>query len=129
MAGIGYIADFGVFVLTKCLGQPEMLSMQIRILLMIFAVTMCSFAAAMYMEADMGIAPYDAFGVIIEKISNRKIPFKVARVLTDVICVAIGFSFGSIVGVATVITAFCMGPLIEVFRVQCMEKLIIKYGN
>ena len=89
MAGIGYIADFGVFVLTKCLGQPEMLSMQIRILLMIFAVTMCSFAAAM----------------------------------------AIGFSFGSIVGVATVITAFCMGPLIEVFRVQCMEKLIIKYGN
>lgn len=129
MAGIGYIADFGVFVLTKCLGQPEMLSMQIRILLMIFAVTMCSFAAAMYMEADMGIAPYDAFGVIIEKISNRKIPFKVARVLTDVICVAIGFLFGSIVGVATVITAFCMGPLIEVFRVQCMEKLIIKYGN
>ena len=120
MAGIGYIADFGVFVLTKCLGQPEMLSMQIRILLMIFAVTMCSFAAAMYMEA---------FGVIIEKISNRKIPFKVARVLTDVICVAIGFSFGSIVGVATVITAFCMGPLIEVFRVQCMEKLVIKYGN
>ena len=97
MAGIGYIADFGVFVLTKCLGQPEMLSMQIRILLMIFAVTMCSFAAAMYMEADMGIAPYDAFGVIIEKISNRKIPFKVARVLTDVICVAIGFLFGSIV--------------------------------
>lgn len=69
MAGIGYIADFGVFVLTKCLGQPEMLSMQIRILLMIFAVTMCSFAAAMYMEADMGIAPYDAFGVIIEKIN------------------------------------------------------------
>ena len=116
MAGIGYIADFGVFVLTKCLGQPEMLSMQIRILLMIFAV-------------NMGIAPYDAFGVIIEKISNRKIPFKVARVLTDVICVAIGFLFGSIVGVATVITAFCMGPLIEVFRVQCMEKLIIKYGN
>ena len=113
MAGIGYIADFGVFVLTKCLGQPEMLSMQIRILLMIFAVTMCSFAAAMF----------------IEKISNRKIPFKVARVLTDVICVAIGFLFGSIVGVATVITAFCMGPLIEVFRVQCMEKLIIKYGN
>ena len=36
---------------------------------------------------------------------------------------------GSIVGVATVIKAFCMGPLIEVFRVQCMEKLIIKYGN
>ena len=96
---------------------------------MIFAVTMCSFAAAMYMEADMGIAPYDAVGVIIEKISNRKIPFKVARVLTDVICVAIGFPFGSIVGVATVITAFCMGPLIEVFRVQCMEKLVIKYGN
>ena len=129
MIFVGYIADFGVFVLTKCLGQPEMLSMQIRILLMIFAVTMCSFAAAMYMEADMGIAPYDAFGVIIEKISNRKIPFKAARVLTDVICVAIGFSFGSIVGVATIITAFCMGPLIEVFRVQCMEKLVIKYGN
>ena len=71
MAGIGYIADFGVFVLTKCLGQPEMLSMQIRILLMIFAVTMCSFAAAMYMEADMGIAPYDAFGVIIEKVIEK----------------------------------------------------------
>ena len=91
---------------------------------------MCSFAAAMYMEADMGIAPYDAFGVIIEKISNRKIPFKVARVLTDVICVAIGFLFGRVLWSCNSYYNVCMGPLIEVFReFNALEKLVIKYGN
>lgn len=127
MAGIGYVADFGVFVLTKILGNAQILPLAMRIFMMILAVILCSFAAAMYMEADMGIAPYDAFGVIIEESTNGKIPFKAARVVTDVICVVIGFSFGSIIGVATMITAFCMGPLIGWFRGTCMEKLIIKY--
>lgn len=129
MAGIGYVADFGVFVLTKILGNAQILPLAMRIFMMILAVILCSFAAAMYMEVDMGIAPYDAFGVIIEESTNGKIPFKAARVVTDVICVVIGFSFGSIIGVATLITAFCMGPLIGWFRGTCMEKLIIKYSN
>ena len=127
MIFVGYIADF-VCWLAQDVVQIEM-SLPLRIIALALAQLMASMGVALYMVADMGIAPYDAFGVIIEKISNRKIPFKAARVLTDVICVAIGFSFGSIVGVATIITAFCMGPLIEVFRVQCMEKLVIKYGN
>ena len=129
MAGVGYISDFCVFVLTKFLGNTELLSMQVRIILLIFAVFVYSFSAAMYMEADLGIAPYDALGVVIEKMSNGKIPFKVIRVVIDVLCVVIGFSFGSIVGVATVIIAFCMGPLIELFRNQCMKKLIVRYSN
>ena len=130
MAGIGYIADFGVFVLTKCLGQPEMLSMQIRILLMIFAVTMCSFAAAMYMEADMGIAPYDSVAIIIEKLTHQKIPFHKARVLSDVVVVIVGIAFASasgagiwaVAGIGTVINACFNGPLIQFFKTK-LEKM------
>lgn len=129
MAGIGYIADFGVFILTKLLGNAALLPITLRIFMMILAVILCSFAAAMYMEADMGIAPYDAFAVIIDESTNGKVPFKVARVATDIICVGIGFSFGSIVGIATLFTAFCMGPLIGWFRVSCMEKLLTKCTN
>lgn len=129
MAGIGYIADFGVFILTKLLGNAVLLPITLRIFMMILAVILCSFAAAMYMEADMGIAPYDAFAVIIDESTNGKVPFKAARVATDIICVGIGFSFGSIVGIATLLTAFCMGPLIGWFRVSCMEKLLIKCTN
>ena len=75
-------------------------------------------------------SPGPSVGKLVPKIRKTSmILYKIYIFMTDVICVAIGFSFGSIVGVATIITAFCMGPLIEVFRVQCMEKLVIKYGN
>ena len=39
-----------------------------------------SMGVALYMVADMGIAPYDSVATIIEKLTHQKIPFHKARI-------------------------------------------------
>ena len=73
------------------------------------------------MAADLGIAPYDSLALIFEERSNGKIPYRYARMGTDLFCVIVGITFGmlaktTVAGVVTVATAFCMGPFIQFFR-------------
>ena len=116
MFGNGYISDFGVYLFTHNIATSDELPTFVRVILMILAVVLCSFAAAMYMEAAMGIAPYDAVAVIIENATHQRLSFKYARVITDVTCVIIGVSLGSVAGISTIITACFLGPLIQFFR-------------
>lgn len=124
MAGLGYIADFciwmfGVAGITVS-GLEDVIL--IRILFMCMGVLTICFGVALYMECDLGIAPYDALGEIIEQLTHGKMKFKWARMMLDIICVLIGFISGNIVGVATIVTAFFTGPIVTWFR----EKLIHK---
>ena len=50
------------------------------------------------------------------KLAGKTIPFKVVRIISDLICVLIGFILGIIPGIGTLITALFMGPLITFFR-------------
>ncbi|XBX04156.1 glycoside hydrolase family 36 N-terminal domain-containing protein [Enterocloster clostridioformis] len=61
---------------------------------------------------------------IIERKTGGNIPFKIAGIATDFVCVMEGFAFGSIVGAATVITAAFMGPLIQWFRKNWIKRMI-----
>ena len=63
------------------------------------------------MTPELGSAPYDALGVQIHEIS--KVPFKLCRITTDLICVIIALIFGGNIGIGTVITAFGTGPFVQ----------------
>ena len=52
----------------------------LRILALLLAQLMASMGVALYMVADMGIAPYDSVAIIIEKLTHQKIPFHKARI-------------------------------------------------
>lgn len=118
MAGCGYIADFLVWILGHFDISTESMAghLIIRVILMLAAVVLLGFGAGLYMQCDIGIAPYDALGQIIEQALHGKLQYKWTRIGTDLICVAVGFFAGSVVGVATVITAFFTGPLVTFFR-------------
>ena len=49
-------------------------------------------------------------------LAGKVIPFKVIRIISDLICVLIGFLLGVVPGIGTVVTALFMGPLITFFR-------------
>ena len=66
------------------------------------------------MTPELGSAPYDALGVQIHEIS--KVPFKLCRITTDLICVIIALIFGGNIGIGTVITAFGTGPFVQFFN-------------
>ena len=75
---VGYIADFICYVANDVV-QIQM-NLPLRILALLLAQLMASMGVALYMVADMGIAPYDSVAIIIEKLTHQKIPFHKARI-------------------------------------------------
>lgn len=128
MIFVGYIADF-VCWLAQDVVQIEM-SLSLRIIALVLAQLMASMGVALYMVADMGIAPYDSVAIIIEKLTHQKIPFHKARVLSDVVVVIVGIAFASasgagvwaVAGIGTVVNACFNGPLIQFFKAK-LEKM------
>lgn len=103
---------------------PELSFFPSLLLLVAGIVVMC-FGSAMYFNADLGVSTYDAVSLVISE-KQSKVPFKVCRILSDLVCVVLGASFclisgmslaevAGVVGIGTVITAFFMGPLISFF--------------
>lgn len=84
------------------------------------------------MVAEMGIAPYDSVAIIIENLTNGKIPFQNARVLSDVTVVVVGVVFcllshgdlRLIIGIGTICNALLNGPLIQFFKTHVAEPVI-----
>lgn len=86
----------------------------IRILFLVIAILGICLGCSIYMTPELGSAPYDALGVQIHEIS--KVPFKLCRITTDLICVIIAIIFGANIGIGTVITAFGTGPFVQFFN-------------
>ena len=118
-----YITEFTYSFLQTVFVNPSMI---VRLVCLLVAIVIICFGSAFYMTADLGVSTYDAVAIVLSgkwKIAK----FKFCRIATDLICVIAGsliFLIGggtmgeipTIVGVGTIITAFFMGPLIELFN-------------
>lgn len=111
---VGYASDYVVKMITNEFGAEY--SIGLRILFGVISLIVLAIGASMYIVADRGVAPYDALPLIIEQKSNGKISFRAARVISDILVITIGFLFGATVGVITIISGFCMGPMMHFFR-------------
>ena len=120
---LGYIAQYSQGLAARLLPDPSLLT---RLLLLAAAIVIMCVASAFYFTADLGVSTYDAVSLIWSE-KQRRIPFPVCRIITDLVCVLAGvalcslagFTLGQIfgeVGIGTIITAFFMGPLIELFN-------------
>ena len=109
MVLVGYAADLGSFLLTRIhpLTGETLLMRSV-----IFVPTMLLFlvAVAFYMVVDLGVAPYDALPHIIA--ARTKISFTIVRVSWDIAMIILGFLLGGVVGVVTIVTGFCVGPVV-----------------
>ena len=108
--GIGFVVDFCMLILDRLFETPDIL---VKILLFIAGIVVVCFGSSLYFTADLGVSAYDAMSLIL---SDKKVAaFRVCRIGTDILCVLVGFicGAGDSVGVGTVITALCMGPIIQ----------------
>ena len=120
MVCVGYLADFICWLFQDILNIAMMLPLRIAALLigMLFA--------------GMGVALYDAVGIIIEELTHNKLKYDKARVISDVAVVIIGVAFclmshgnlGLIIGIGTVCNALFNGPLIQFFKTHVTEKML-----
>jgi len=122
---LGYVVQYSQAFLNWVFPDPHM---GIRLVFLVIAVVVMCLSSAFYFTADLGVSTYDAVSLIISKTWN-KMEFKYCRIASDLVCVVIGVTLylfsgqgwkgvTSIVGIGTIITAFCMGPLIEFFNVH-----------
>lgn len=130
---LGYITQFTYELMQKVFPDPDMIT---RVICLIVGIVIICFGSAMYMTADLGVSTYDAVALIIVN-TWEKGQFKYVRIITDLICVVIGCALfilaggkigmiPTIAGVGTIITAFFMGPLIEVFNVKFARPFLKK---
>lgn len=122
---LGYVAQYSQAFLNWVFPEPHL---GIRLVFLVIAVVVMCLSSAFYFTADLGVSTYDAVSLIISR-TWHKMEFKYCRIVSDLVCVVIGVALylfsgqgwkgvTSIVGIGTIITAFCMGPLIEFFNVH-----------
>ncbi len=124
MVAIGYLVDFYGGILAHVL--PADPTVFLRLVCMLCGVVILAFTAALYMYPRLGVSPYDSIGFILTE--RTHIQFRWCRIACDVLAVLIGFLTGSIVGLGTVITAFCMGPLIKLFGDILRKRIPLQFG-
>jgi len=123
MVAAGYVSDFFLWIMTNVPFLEEF-SLGIRIVVFSLGLFFYYFGAAVYIETDMGLSPYDAVGIIIAEKICRPNWFRWIRIGTDALCVLGGLLTQSDVGIGTLLSVVLGGPLIAFFR-----KLITKNPN
>ena len=119
---LGYVVAYTDLLLGRIFPAPSVL---LRTVLMLLALVLASFAASLYFVADLGVSAYDWIALTLSE--RKKWAFRVVRVSTDFICVLVGGLLGATVGIGTVLTAFCMGPVIQFFNDRVSTPL--RYGK
>ena len=122
---VGYAAEFSENVLAHLFGDPGIPG---RIVFLAVGIVISCIAAAFYYTADLGVSTYDAIPLHIAdtkpKLFGKVLPFRIIRIISDLICVTIGFALGFMPGIGTIITALFMGPLISFFKRTLSDPLL-----
>lgn len=131
---LGYMVEF---FQKLCFGGMTDISLLWRVVLFAGAFVIMCFSASLYITADLGVSTYDSVALILTNKFHLG-RFKFVRITTDVICVVLGVALyvfsqgtqglGTVVGVATIITAVGMGPFIDWFNRKMMQPLL-HYGE
>ena len=119
---LGYVVEYTDLILGRAFPSP---SVFLRVALMVFALVLASLAASLYFVAEMGVSAYDWIALTLS--DKKGWAFRIVRIATDFICVLTGGLLGATVGIGTVLTAFCMGPIIQFFNENVSMPL--RYGK
>ena len=117
---VGYMIEFFISMLESFI-DPTQFAFIVQLLITVVAILIFTFGVALYMDADLGVSPYDAIApVITDRVSAS---YKTVRMIQDIIVVITAWILGGPVGVSTFITGFMAGPLIDFFSNRFTRKL------
>lgn len=108
---VGYSYDFFTWIWKLNGIDTYFADDKVRYAVFLPALFIFIIAAAVYMDVELGTAPYDAIPQIIVKFIPS-IPFRICRICFDFSVIFIGFLFGGKVQIVTVLMALLLGPVI-----------------
>ncbi len=122
MVLIGYTADLGCFLWDKVFPAAVFTEAATRIPM--FAAALIGFlvSAAVYMNAGMGLAPYDAPPCILHEHAGR-VPYFIIRIVWDYAAILIGMLAGGTPTVSNLIMAVALGPIITLIG-KAMRRIL-----
>ena len=123
MVFIGYIADFFGFLWDSLIPTSFFTNMPTRILTFAISFIMFVISASLYMNANMGLAPYDAVPLMVKKYILKSIPFALIRICYDSAVVTIGILCGGKPSIGIVLMALFLGPVISAVGKFLNEKV------
>lgn len=110
MVLIGYTSDFCTFLENRFI-PPEIFTTQpYRTIIFIPALILFLISAALYMNAGLGLSPFDAIPTMFS--NHFRLPFFAVRMGWDFIAILIGLIAGGNLTIGTVILAFTVGPAV-----------------
>ena len=112
MVLIGYISDFCRYIWGKILPANFFTNPATRIPVFLFGLICFIFCAAVYMNADMGVAPYDALPMIVQERLCPKFPFRIVRMTYDFLAILIGCLSGGHPGIGIILMALLLGSAV-----------------
>ena len=129
---IGYVVDFCRWVWSN-IGFTELIAnggFAVKLPVFIGALLLFVIVAAIYINAQMGVAPYDALPVIIGN-ALPKVPFFIIRQLFDFAAVGIGVFFGLVFSpdgiqgscLGSIAMSVALGPVISLVN-KPLQKIL-----
>ena len=120
---LGYVVEFSYATLQAIFPDPGMVT---RLISFVFGFVFLCLGSSLYITADLGVSTYDAVALIMSG-TWKMGKFKYIRICTDLVCIICGIALyllsggepgliTTFVGAGTILTAFFMGPLIDVFN-------------
>ncbi len=122
MVFVGYVSDLFYWIWITVLPAGFLSRKMVEGLLILPVLALFILAAAVYMSAGLGSAPYDALPFILAG-RQRKAPFKAVRMGWDIAFALCGVLMGAQLGIVTVVMAFFLGPVIGGVRRRIEEML------
>ncbi len=110
MTLIGYICDFCRFLERRYLPEKIFTDMPYRPLVFAAALLCFLVAAAIYMNADAGLAPFDSIPMIVRDKTGWS--YTIVRIAWDFFTIVVGILAGGHLTIATVILALTVGPMV-----------------
>ena len=121
----GPIIDFFTVILSKPFGNMD--SLILKILVNGLGCAILAFGMTIVIKSDAGTGPNDLVSIVLaDKIKKN---FGVIRIIVDVSFVAVGFLLGGSFGIGTLICAFLVGPVANIFlpfNEKWIQNLLLK---
>lgn len=116
---VGFTADLAGLALNSIM--PDNLGFISNLIIVFVGTFILSVGLNFYVLAGLGVGALDAVAEIIT--DKSRFEYKVVKMGNDLFFLGIGFLLGGKVGIATILTAFTMGPTIQFVRERVSQPI------
>lgn len=111
----GWIIDFFIWLFHGIVSSES--TMAVRIIVMVLGCVILGIGMSLVIKSDAGTGPNDLIAIILTD-RLKKIQFRWVRMSCDAFFVILGFLFGGVLGIGTLVAVVLTGPVVQ----WCMPK-------